>query len=100
MMRRNALLINIARGKIIDEKALASALRRKRIRGAALDVFEIEPLPSNSPLWPMGNVSITPHYSGMAEDLWEKIAVRFCENAVRFKQGRRLLGVVSRRKGY
>jgi phosphoglycerate dehydrogenase-like enzyme len=100
IMKSNAYLINIGRGRLVDEEALIAALQAKKIAGAALDVFEHEPLPADSPLWEMENVSVTPHYSGMAEDLWSKVAQRFCENAIRFKQGKRMIGVVSRKKGY
>ncbi len=100
IMKPGSYLINIGRGQLIDEKALIEALEAKKIAGAALDVFDTEPLPSDSPLWSMENVVVTPHYSGMAENLWEKTAARFCENAIRFKDGKRLIGAVSIEKGY
>jgi phosphoglycerate dehydrogenase-like enzyme len=100
IMKESAFLVNVGRGKLVDETALIEALRSKRIAGAALDVFEIEPLPSESPLWEMDNVSVTPHYSGMAENLWEKVGRLFCENAIRFKNGRKLLGIVNLDEGY
>jgi D-2-hydroxyacid dehydrogenase (NADP+) len=100
LMKRSAYLINIGRGKLVDEKALIAALESKQIAGAALDVFDTEPLPESSPLWGMENVSVTPHYSGMAENLWEKVAARFCENAILFKEGKRLIGTVNIKKGY
>jgi D-2-hydroxyacid dehydrogenase (NADP+) len=100
IMKQDAFLINIGRGKLIDEAALVSALRSRKIAGAALDVFEIEPLPADSPLWDMDNVNITPHYSGMAEDLWEKVARLFCENAKRFRSCKRMLGIVNIQEGY
>jgi phosphoglycerate dehydrogenase-like enzyme len=99
-MKKNAFLINIGRGKLVDEPALGAALKEKRIRGASLDVFETEPLPPDSPFWDMENVSVTPHYSGMAEDLWYKVALLFCENAVRYINGKRMLGIVNKREGY
>jgi phosphoglycerate dehydrogenase-like enzyme len=99
-MKPNAYLINVGRGKLIDEGALIAALQDRRIAGAALDVFANEPLPANSPLWNMENVSVTPHYSGMAEGIWEKVAGLFCENAVRYMNGKRMLGIVNRVKGY
>ncbi|OGC94988.1 MAG: hypothetical protein A2W25_17670 [candidate division Zixibacteria bacterium RBG_16_53_22] len=99
-MKPNALFINIGRGKLIDQATLIEALENKRISAAALDVFEAEPLPVDSPLWEMENVSVTPHYSGMAEGLWVKVAELFCENAKRFKNGKRLLGIVDRDRGY
>ena len=66
-MKPSALLINIARGKVIDEPAMAEALAQKRIAGAGLDVFETEPLPPESPLWPMDNVIITPRVGGFSD---------------------------------
>ncbi len=100
IMKASACLVNIGRGKLIDEKALIAAIKSKRIAGAALDVFEREPLAADSPFWGMKNVSVTPHYSGMADDLWEKVAERFCENALRFRYGKPLIGAVSRVKKY
>ena len=58
------MLINVGRGSLIDAEALISVLEAGRLKGAALDVFDIEPLPDNSPLWNMENVLITPHISG------------------------------------
>jgi D-2-hydroxyacid dehydrogenase (NADP+) len=100
VMKKSVFLVDIGRGKLVDEAALIEALRNGTIKGAALDVFEIEPLPPDSPLWNMENVSVTPHCSGMAEGLWRKATLRFCENAVRYKNGRRLLGIVNRQRGY
>jgi phosphoglycerate dehydrogenase-like enzyme len=100
VMKKNAFLVNIGRGKLVDEPALIAALKEKRIAGAALDVFQTEPLASDSPFWDMENVSVTPHYSGTADDLWGKIAALFCENAIRFISGKRMLGIVSKKKGY
>lgn len=100
VMKKNAFLVNIGRGRLVDEPALVMALKEKRIAGAALDVFETEPLPPESPFWDMENVVVTPHYSGMAEDLWRKVANLFCENAIRFANGRRMLGIVNKKEGY
>ncbi len=66
-MKPDAMLINIARGKVIDEPVLAEFLAQKRISGAGLDVFETEPLPPDSPLWPMENVIITPRVGGHSD---------------------------------
>ena len=100
LMKKSALIINVGRGKLIDESALIEALKEDRIAGAALDVFETEPLPPESPLWDMPNVTITPHISGMTDNIWEKIGRLFCENAVRFHSGKRMLGSVNKKKGY
>jgi phosphoglycerate dehydrogenase-like enzyme len=66
-MPKKSYLINIARGKVVDEGALIEALRSGRIAGAALDVFETEPLPESSPLWSFENVILTPHIGGMSD---------------------------------
>jgi len=66
-------VINTARGPIVDEKALIRALRAGRIAGAALDVFEVEPLPPNSPLLKMDNVLLSPHNSNSSPAAWEKV---------------------------
>ena len=65
-MRRDALLVNVSRGKLVDEAALVSALLATPTLGAALDVFEHEPLSADSPLWSLPNVLITPHMSASA----------------------------------
>jgi phosphoglycerate dehydrogenase-like enzyme len=72
-MPKSAYLINIARGKIVDEDALIAALRSGRIAGAALDVFETEPLPESSPLWGFDNVIVTPHIGGMSDIYAEQV---------------------------
>ena len=73
LMKENAVLINSARGHIIDEKALMEALQAKRLAGAALDVFEFEPLPHDSPLMKMDNVMLAPHNSNSSPAAWERV---------------------------
>jgi len=73
-MRRDAVLVNVARGAIVVEADLVEALRERRIRGAGLDVFTAEPLPEDSPLWRMQNVLITPHVSGVTDRFWRREA--------------------------
>ncbi len=68
LMKPSALLINVARGPIIDTPALIAALRENRLAGAALDVFDTQPLPADSPLWALPNVILTPHVAGITED--------------------------------
>jgi D-3-phosphoglycerate dehydrogenase len=72
-MRPSAVVINTARGPIIDESALIRALKAKRIAGAALDVFEVEPLPADSPLLKMENVLLSPHNSNSSPSAWEHV---------------------------
>jgi phosphoglycerate dehydrogenase-like enzyme len=99
-MRRDALLINVSRGKLVDEAALVSALRDTPTLGAALDVFEKEPLPADSPLWSLPNVLITPHISGFRPDHWDAVTDLFADNLRRFEAGRALLNVVNKEAGY
>src|SRR5262249_18713581 len=99
-MKPNAVLVNIARGDIIDEAALIEALRAEKIRGAALDVFAEEPLPNESPLWGLPNVIISPHISGTSHLYYERAASLFTENLRRFISGEPLLNQVERNRGY
>lgn len=100
MMKPNAYLINIARGNIVDEKALIRALDEKWIAGAGLDVFTIEPLPIDSRLWELPNVILSPHIAGDMEDYIARATKIFCENLRHYLNGKRLLNVVSKKKGY
>ena len=72
-MRPTAILINVARGRLVDERALAEALAAGAIAGAALDVFEAEPLPADSPLRGMDNVLLSPHNSNSSPAAWERV---------------------------
>jgi D-2-hydroxyacid dehydrogenase (NADP+) len=100
LMKPSACLINVGRGPLVDESALAAALRNKKIGGAALDVFPKEPLPADSPLWDLPNLLITPHTAALTEKLWERHYALFCENLRRFLNGEELLAVVDKREGY
>jgi phosphoglycerate dehydrogenase-like enzyme len=99
-MKPTSILINIARGPLVDEAALIDALRSKQIAGAALDVFETEPLPAESPLWAMENVIISPHTAGNSVGYHEKAAAIFIENLRRFIEKKPLLNVVRKDEGY
>lgn len=100
LMKPDACLINVARGQLVDEAALATALREKRIGGAALDVFPKEPLAPDSPLWDVPGLLITPHTAALTDKLWERHYTLFSENLQRHLNGQELLGVVDKRKGY
>ena len=82
LMKSTAVLINTARGSIVDEKALAAALRSGQIAGAALDVFEAEPLPQDSPLLKMENVLLAPHNSNSSPAAWERVHWNTIKNLV------------------
>jgi phosphoglycerate dehydrogenase-like enzyme len=99
-MRRDAILVNISRGRLVDEHALIDALAQGLIGGAALDVFEEEPLPASSPLWSLPGVLITPHTAGFRPDHWDAATNLFAENLRRFEAGEPLLNLVDKRLGY
>jgi D-3-phosphoglycerate dehydrogenase len=90
-MRPHAYLVNIARGEIVDEAALAEAVRADRIGGAALDVTEVEPLPPDSPLWDCANVIVSPHVAGVGAQDYEQQRALFAANLERFRAGEPLL---------
>ena len=96
LMKPTAHFINIGRGATVVLDDLAQALRDGEIRGAALDVFETEPLPSDHPLWGMPNVIITPHCAGAGPYLNDRRTELFVENCVRFAEGRELKNVVDK----
>jgi phosphoglycerate dehydrogenase-like enzyme len=100
VMKPDACLINVGRGEQVDESALVEALRARRIAGAALDVFEREPLPADSPLWSVENLLITPHIASQTEKLWQRHFELFSENLRRYVAGQPLRFVVDKRKGY
>lgn len=99
-MKQTAVLINVARGAVIDEAALISALAAGRIGGAALDVFTEEPLPATSPLWNLPNVIISPHVSGARADYHQQAAALFAENLQRYLNNEPLLNQVNREREY
>ncbi|MCK4375671.1 MAG: D-2-hydroxyacid dehydrogenase [Candidatus Brocadiae bacterium] len=99
-MKPNAVVINVARGAVIDEGALVAALASGRIAGAGLDVTAEEPLPQDSPLWQMDNVIITPHVSGNSPRTWQRQMDVLRENLRRYAAGEPLLNVVDKAAGY
>jgi phosphoglycerate dehydrogenase-like enzyme len=99
-MKRDAVLVNISRGALVDEAALVEALRDGTRRGAGLDVFEEEPLPENSPLWDMPNVLVTPHISGVNPHYNRRITELFRDNLARFLGGEPLRNLVIEERGY
>lgn len=99
-MRQDAWLINIARGEIVNQPALIRALEEGWIAGAALDVFEEEPLPPDSPLWELPNVVITPHNSWSTPYLKEREARLFLDNLDRYLHQASLRNVIDPRRGY
>jgi phosphoglycerate dehydrogenase-like enzyme len=99
-MKPAAVLINVGRGPVVDEPALIRALQSNAIRGAALDVFDIEPLPSAHPFWKMTNVLLSPHTADRVEGFLAPALTCFLENLERFVRGTPLLNVVDKRSGY
>ena len=95
-MKSTGYFINIGRGATVVLDDLVSALEANEIRGAALDVFEIEPLPSDHPLWKMRNVIITPHCAGAGPYLDDRRTELFIENCVSFNEGRELKNIVDK----
>lgn len=99
-MKKSAFIINVSRGEIIDQKALADSLKRGEIAGAALDVFEKEPLPAEDPLWGLDNVIITPHMAWISEQIHAPLAELAESNVQRYVEGKPLLNVVDKSLGY
>ena len=100
VMKSDACLINVGRGAQVDEGALVEALRAGRIAGAALDVFAHEPLPTDSPLWSVQNLLITPHTAGLTEKLWLRHYELFSKNLRHYIAREPLEFVVNKQKGY
>jgi phosphoglycerate dehydrogenase-like enzyme len=99
-MRRSGYLINVGRGAIVDLAALTEALRAGLIAGAALDVYEVEPLPADHPLWGFPNVILTPHVAGYSPRIAERHLSVLVENVRRFAAGEPLLNVVDKREWF
>ncbi|HEU0300390.1 MAG TPA: D-2-hydroxyacid dehydrogenase [Longimicrobium sp.] len=100
MLPEGAVVVNVARGGIVDEDALTGALRGGRLRGAGLDVFAREPLPASSPLWGLPNVLVTPHVSGASHRFWRRQTDLILRNLRRYAAGESLLNTVDKQAGY
>jgi glyoxylate/hydroxypyruvate reductase len=99
-LRPGAILINVARGRVVDEPALIEALRAGRLAGAALDVFAEEPLPQDSPLWSLPNVLVSPHSASTVAAENRRLVDLFLANLERYLEGRPLLNRFDRSRGY
>jgi len=95
LMKRSAVLVNMARGGVVDEAALLEALQEGRIAGAGLDAFAVEPLPNESPLWDAPNVLITPHTTPQVPDRTGRSLEMIVENVRRYRTGERLLNLLT-----
>ena len=93
-MREDAYLVNVARGEVVDQDALITALDDGEIAGAALDVFETEPLPASSPLWEMDEVIVSPHCAGFTHRYHEHVGSIVAENVARIRAGDALVNRV------
>jgi phosphoglycerate dehydrogenase-like enzyme len=100
LLPRGAVIINVGRGVLIDEPAMVAALQSGKLGGAVLDVFATEPLPSDSPLWDMPNVFVSPHSASTVESENERIVDIFCENLRRYQGGERLYNLLDVEKRY
>jgi phosphoglycerate dehydrogenase-like enzyme len=102
--RKNAFIVNIARGAIIKTEDLITAVKKPfkegGLRGAALDVTEPEPLPADSELWDVENIVVTPHVSGLGDTYAERAIAILDINLTNLENGKPLINLVSRKKGY
>ena len=99
-VKRGARLINMGRGTIIDEPAFVNALNTGQIRGAAIDVATVEPVPPDSPLWKAKNLFITPHTAGISDRLWQRETEILMEELERWFANREMFNVVDVSAGY
>jgi len=100
LMKPTGILINVARGKVIDESALIKALKERWIFSAGLDVFETEPLPPESELWELDNVVITPHIAGLNPHYTDRLLDIFIRNLQAYPDISKMINVVDKRLGY
>jgi phosphoglycerate dehydrogenase-like enzyme len=99
-LRKDAILVNVARGAVIDEPALVLALQSRAIRAAGLDVFPEEPLPSDSALWKLPNALITPHAGGIMANYVGLAVEYFVRNLALYRRGEPLNNIVDKEAGY
>lgn len=100
LLKPGAILINVARGKVVVESEMVAALESGRLWGAGLDVTEVEPLSEESRLWDMPNVFITPHVGAQSASRYEDATRLVCENLKRYLNGRPMLNLVDKRLGF
>jgi phosphoglycerate dehydrogenase-like enzyme len=99
-LRPTAFLVDLSRGGLVDHAALVEALAEKRLAGAVLDVYPVEPLPQSSPLWEMPNVLLSPHIAGASGDYFERATELFAENLRRYLSDQPLLNLYDPQRGY
>jgi len=100
-MKQGSILVNVARGALVDEVALVDVLRRGHLRGAVLDVFREEPLAADSPLWQLRNALVSPHISPVSPGrFWPRALELFCDNWGRYDRGAPLRNLVDKQAGY
>jgi phosphoglycerate dehydrogenase-like enzyme len=99
-MKRSAVVINVGRGPVIDERALIDTLSAGKIKGATLDVFDHEPLPDDHPFYKLENVLLSPHCADHTPDWFNQAMQLFIEQYERFQKGEQLLNVVDKKLGY
>lgn len=100
LLKSGAVLLNVARGRVVDEAALIEALTSGKLRGAGLDVYVTEPLPADSPLWRLPNVLALPHVSAVTRNFWDRQLELLVDNLSRYLSGRPLRNVVDKVRGY
>lgn len=101
LLRKHAVVVNVARGTLVDERALAERLAEGRLRGAVLDVFQKEPLTTESPLWGLSNALVTPHISSVSpRRFWQRELALFLGNWERYRDGAPMRNVVDLQAGY
>jgi phosphoglycerate dehydrogenase-like enzyme len=99
-MKPNSYFIAVSRGALYDMNSLVRALDSRRLAGAGVDVTDPEPLPPTHPLWKFDNAIITPHVAGQSDKIGARIVATIRDNIARFADGRPLINVVDKQKGY